>query len=73
MAADRAPPDPSSPVFEIPSVSSDPNNSHPVTGRTSRVVNGQATPVTDAHGVSTRLKYDPSLDPPFVVVTSMPD
>ncbi|MFJ2161558.1 MULTISPECIES: RNase A-like domain-containing protein [unclassified Streptomyces] len=69
------PPQPPSPVFEIPSVSADPDNPlvvNPVTGRTSRVVNDQATPVTDAHGVSTRLKYDPNLDPPFVVVTSMP-
>jgi hypothetical protein len=69
------PPDPPSPVFEVPSVSSDPNDPlavSPVTGRISRVVNDQATSVTDAHGVATRLKYDPNLDPPFVVVTSMP-
>ncbi|MBT2467524.1 hypothetical protein J7E97_06485 [Streptomyces sp. ISL-66] len=34
----------------------------------------QATcPVRDAHGVSTRIKYGPNLNPPFVVVTSMPE
>ncbi|WP_461063055.1 hypothetical protein [Streptomyces pseudoechinosporeus] len=43
-----------------------------MTGRTSVVVNGQATPVTDACGVQTRLGYDASLDPPFAVVTFMP-
>jgi hypothetical protein len=69
------PPTPPSQVFEVSSVgaaANDPLAVAPVTGRTSRVVNGQATPVTDAHGVQTRLSYDPSLDPPFVVVTSMP-
>ncbi|MEH0575255.1 hypothetical protein QBA54_12320 [Streptomyces sp. B21-108] len=69
------PPNPSSQVFEVSAVGPAANNPlavAPVTGRTSRVVNGHATPVTDAHGVQTRLTYDPSLDPPFVVVTSMP-
>ncbi|WP_404959478.1 hypothetical protein [Streptomyces sp. 147326] len=33
----------------------------------------QAGPVRDAHGVSTRLKYDASLNPPFIVATSMPE
>jgi hypothetical protein len=69
------PPTPPTEVFRVSSTS-DPNNPlavSPVTGRTSEVVNGQATPVTDAHGVATRLKYDPSLNPPFVVVTSMPE
>ncbi|MET7567999.1 RNase A-like domain-containing protein [Streptomyces sp. NPDC005492] len=68
------PPVPPSGVFTVNSVS-DANNplaAAPVTGRISNVVNGQATPVTDAHGVSTRLTYDASLDPPFVVTTSMP-
>ncbi|MBZ9641960.1 RNase A-like domain-containing protein [Streptomyces sp. PSKA30] len=69
------PPQPPSKIFEVGSVGPAANNplaASPVTGRTSVVVNGQPTPVTDAHGVQTRLKYDASLDPPFVVVTSMP-
>ncbi|MEV1062030.1 RNase A-like domain-containing protein [Streptomyces sp. NPDC050263] len=69
------PPQPASPIFQVSSVSSDVNNPlavAPVTGRTSRMVNGQAGPVTDAHGVATRLRYDAGLDPPFIVVTSMP-
>ncbi|MGW0709367.1 RNase A-like domain-containing protein [Streptomyces sp. NPDC002643] len=69
------PPTPSSPIFEVSSVNPDPNNRlapREVTGRTSVVVNGQPTAVTDAYGVQTRLRYDASLDPPFVVVTSMP-
>ncbi|MFI7294096.1 RNase A-like domain-containing protein [Streptomyces sp. NPDC050121] len=69
------PPQPASPIFQVNSVSSDVNNPlavTPVTGRTSRMVNGQAGPVTDAHGVATRLRYDAGLDPPFIVVTSMP-
>lgn len=43
-----------------------------VTGRTAPVVNDQPTPPQDAHGVLTVLKYEPNLDPPFVVLTSMP-
>ncbi|MFJ9666354.1 RNase A-like domain-containing protein [Streptomyces sp. NPDC101219] len=43
-----------------------------VTGRTAPVVNDHPTPPQDAHGVSTVLKYEPNLDPPFVVLTSMP-
>ncbi|MFG2030382.1 RNase A-like domain-containing protein [Streptomyces sp. NPDC048825] len=69
------PPQPPSKIFEVSSVgpaANAPLASSPVTGRTSVVVNGQPTPVTDAHGVQTRLKYDASLNPPFVVVTSMP-
>ncbi|MFB7176829.1 RNase A-like domain-containing protein [Streptomyces sp. NPDC056257] len=30
-------------------------------------------PSTMPHGVSTRVKYDPNLNPPFVVLTSMPE
>ncbi|MFF3329162.1 RNase A-like domain-containing protein [Streptomyces sp. NPDC002888] len=67
------PPQPPSKIFEVGSVG---GNGLPgvnqVTGRTSVVSGGQAGPVTDAYGVQTRLKYDASLDPPFVVVTSMP-
>ncbi|MCE0447957.1 hypothetical protein LT493_41515 [Streptomyces tricolor] len=43
-----------------------------VTGRTAPVVNDRPTPPQDAYGVLTVLKYEPSLDPPFVVLTSMP-
>ncbi|MFJ3805019.1 RNase A-like domain-containing protein [Streptomyces sp. NPDC090073] len=43
-----------------------------VTGRTAQVVNDHPTPPKDAHGVLTVLKYEPNLDPPFVVYTSMP-
>ncbi|OIJ65447.1 RNase A-like domain-containing protein [Streptomyces mangrovisoli] len=43
-----------------------------VTGRTAPVVNRNPTPARNAYGVSTVLKYEPSLDPPFVVLTSMP-
>ncbi|WP_433571207.1 RNase A-like domain-containing protein [Streptomyces sp. CA-251247] len=67
------PPSPLTDVFVVDSVPNlGPMPGPPVTGRISGVVNHQPTPVTDAHGVSTRLKYDPDLDPPFVVVTSMP-
>ncbi len=43
-----------------------------VTGRTAEVVNNAVTLPKDAHGVSTVLKYEPKLKPPFVVYTSMP-
>ncbi|MET7712430.1 RNase A-like domain-containing protein [Streptomyces sp. NPDC005407] len=67
------PPAKPSEVFVVSSVPSQgPVAGQAVTGRVSDVVNNQATPVKDAHGVATRLKYDPNLNPPFVVVTSMP-
>ena len=67
------PPAKPSKVVDVATVPSEgPLTGSPVTGRISDVVNGQAAPVRDAHGVATRLKYDPSLNPPFVVVTSMP-
>ncbi|MFJ9628688.1 RNase A-like domain-containing protein [Streptomyces sp. NPDC101175] len=70
------PPQPPSQVFEVGTVNPAGNNPpaiSPVTGRTSvRDSNGQPSPVVDAYGVQTRLKYDASLVPPFVVVTSMP-
>ncbi|MFG2718125.1 RNase A-like domain-containing protein [Streptomyces sp. NPDC048416] len=70
------PPTPPAQVFTVSEVrqtaSQSPYAAVPVTGSTSIVVGGHATPVKDAHGVQTRLKYDPSLTPPFVVVTSMP-
>ncbi|MGA4842431.1 RNase A-like domain-containing protein [Streptomyces sp. G45] len=58
--------------FKVPSVVDGPVGAPVVTGRTAPVVNGHPTPPKDAHGVSTVLKYEPSLDPPFVVLTSMP-
>ncbi|MFI1162456.1 RNase A-like domain-containing protein [Streptomyces sp. NPDC020801] len=71
------PPQPPSKLFEVSTVNPAANvapgvATRPVTGRTSVVVGGHPTPVTDAYGVQTRLKYDGSLNPPFVVVTSMP-
>jgi hypothetical protein len=71
------PPQPPSKIFEVSTVNPAANQApgvavRPVTGRTSVVVGGHPTPVTDAYGVQTRLKFDDSLNPPFVVVTSMP-
>jgi hypothetical protein len=43
-----------------------------VTGRGTALVDGQLTEVRDTKGVSLRLMHDPSLDPPFVVFSSMP-
>jgi hypothetical protein len=58
--------------FEVPSVTGGTPGAAIVTGRTAEVVNDRPTPPKDAHGVMTVLKYEPSLDPPFVVLTSMP-
>ncbi|MEU9269249.1 RNase A-like domain-containing protein [Streptomyces sp. NPDC048251] len=58
--------------FSVDAVPSGPLGIPAVTGRTAPVVNDQATPPQDAHGVLTVLKYEPNLDPPFVVLTSMP-
>ncbi|MFJ6662156.1 RNase A-like domain-containing protein [Streptomyces sp. NPDC091377] len=58
--------------FFVDSVPSGPMGVPAVTGRTAPVVDDAPTPPRDAHGVSTVLKYEPSLDPPFVVLTSMP-
>ncbi|MFF0744293.1 RNase A-like domain-containing protein [Streptomyces sp. NPDC004111] len=46
-----------------------------VTGRTVGVdgATGRVEPARDTHGVTSRLKYDPSLNPPFVVYTSAPE
>lgn len=67
------PPNPPTDVFTVDLVPNQGPLSGPaVTGRNSRVVNDQATPVKDVYGVQTRLKWDPDLNPPFVVVTSMP-
>ncbi|MFB7656199.1 MULTISPECIES: RNase A-like domain-containing protein [unclassified Streptomyces] len=43
-----------------------------VTGRGTSLVDGKITEVQDTKGVSLRLVYNPSLDPPYVVFTSMP-
>jgi hypothetical protein len=58
--------------FEVPSVTGGTPGASVVTGRTAEVVNDRPTSPKDAHGVMTVLKYEPSLDPPFVVLTSMP-
>ncbi|MFF8322472.1 RNase A-like domain-containing protein [Streptomyces bobili] len=69
----KGPPDPGARRdFSVDVVSSGPLGVPAVTGRTAPVVNDQATPPQDAHGVLTVLKYEPNLDPPFVVLTSMP-
>lgn len=45
-----------------------------MTGRSSEKASASyAGPVHDVHGVSTRIKYDPNLNPPFVILTSMPE
>ncbi|MFI1510515.1 RNase A-like domain-containing protein [Streptomyces sp. NPDC020597] len=58
--------------FSVNSVSSGLQGMSTVTGRTAPVVNDRATPPRDAYGVLSVLKYEPNLDPPFVVLTSMP-
>ncbi|MFE7140233.1 RNase A-like domain-containing protein [Streptomyces sp. NPDC057644] len=44
-----------------------------VTGRTVQVLDGQVGPAKDTFGVTTRLRYDSNLNPPFVVYTSAPE
>ncbi|MFE1844519.1 RNase A-like domain-containing protein [Streptomyces sp. NPDC059515] len=66
------PPSPPKREFSVPSVDNGGPSAPVVTGRTAAVVNNHPTPPADAYGVSTVLKYEPSLDPPFVVLTSMP-
>ncbi|MFD5652085.1 hypothetical protein [Streptomyces sp. NPDC127039] len=43
-----------------------------MTGRGTSLVDGKITEVQNTKGVSLRLMYDPSLDPPYVVFSSMP-
>ncbi|MEU2128991.1 hypothetical protein [Streptomyces sp. NPDC018352] len=43
-----------------------------VTGRGTMLVDGKVTEVRDTKGVSLRLMYEPDLNPPFVVFSSMP-
>ncbi|MGV4985045.1 RNase A-like domain-containing protein [Streptomyces sp. NRAIS4] len=69
----KAPPKPGdTEEFTVGSVDTGNHAIPVVTGRTAQVVNDHPTPPKDAHGVSTVLKYEPNLDPPFVVYTSMP-
>ncbi|WP_328393913.1 hypothetical protein OHS70_04595 [Streptomyces sp. NBC_00390] len=69
------PPQPPTKPFSVPSVPNEGPLAGPtVTGRSSKAVDDfTAGPVQDVHGVTTRLKYDPNLDPPFVVLTSAPE
>ncbi|MEH0547209.1 hypothetical protein QA802_30205 [Streptomyces sp. B21-105] len=69
---ENPPPDPLKNEFSVPSVTDGVLGSPVVTGRTAPVVGSNPTQPRDAHGVLTILKYEPSLDPPFVVLTSMP-
>ncbi|MFH8803646.1 RNase A-like domain-containing protein [Streptomyces sp. NPDC017936] len=66
------PPTPLKEEFSVPSVTDGSVGAPVVTGRTAPVVNNHPTSPKDAHGVLTVLKYEPNLDPPFVVLTSMP-
>ncbi|MFD9868661.1 RNase A-like domain-containing protein [Streptomyces niveus] len=43
-----------------------------VTGRGTALVDGKVTDVQETKGVSLRLMYEPGLNPPFVVFSSMP-
>ncbi|MGW1327112.1 RNase A-like domain-containing protein [Streptomyces antibioticus] len=69
---ENPPPDPLKEDFSVASVTGGGPAVPVITGRTAPVVNGHPTPPQDAHGVVTVLKYEPGLDPPFVVLTSMP-
>ncbi|SDK74449.1 RNase A-like domain-containing protein [Streptomyces indicus] len=63
-------------VIDVPSVPNEgPLAGSAVTGRTviADKDNGTVSPAADAHGVTTRLKYDEDLDPPFAVYTSAPE
>ncbi|MEU5163096.1 RNase A-like domain-containing protein [Streptomyces sp. NPDC020875] len=71
----QGPPVPSTAIgeeFTVDSIPAGPLGMPEVTGRTAPVVNDAPTPPKDAYGVSVILKYKPDLDPPFVVLTSMP-
>ncbi|MCX4693879.1 RNase A-like domain-containing protein [Streptomyces sp. NBC_01408] len=60
----------------VPSVPTEgPSTAPTVTGKTVTVdtVTGTVRPAQDTHGVTSRLKYDPNLNPPFVVYTSAPE
>ncbi|MEU6861793.1 RNase A-like domain-containing protein [Streptomyces sp. NPDC046876] len=70
------PPQPPSKPFKVPSVPTEgPLNAPTVTGRTVMVDDATQTvrPAANAYGVVTKLKYDPNLNPPFVILTSAPE
>ncbi|WP_200301934.1 RNase A-like domain-containing protein [Streptomyces adelaidensis] len=70
----KNPPPPKDLVIGVPSVPHEgPLTGSAVTGRTVQVVDGKVVPAADSLGVTTRLKYDPNLNPPFVVYTSAPE
>ncbi|MFF2021691.1 RNase A-like domain-containing protein [Streptomyces sp. NPDC058171] len=60
-------------AFSVASIPSGPLGAPAPTGRTAETVDDQATAPKDAYGVTTVLRYEPSLKPPFVVLTSMPE
>ncbi|MEV7615735.1 RNase A-like domain-containing protein [Streptomyces sp. NPDC089799] len=61
-------------VVDVPSVQGEgPLTSPAVTGRSVRVDGTDILPAENTHGVRTKLKYDPGLNPPFVVLTSQPE
>ncbi|MFE2974104.1 RNase A-like domain-containing protein [Streptomyces sp. NPDC059258] len=70
------PPPPKDLSIEVDSVPSEgPLSGATVTGRTIAVDRDTQTvqPARDTHGLTTRLRYDPNLNPPFVVYTSAPE
>ncbi|MFD8664667.1 RNase A-like domain-containing protein [Streptomyces microflavus] len=72
----KNPPPPKDLSIEVASVPSEgPLVGPTVTGRTIAVDRESNTvqPARDTHGLTTRLKYDPNLNPPFVVHTSAPE
>ncbi|MFH9741227.1 RNase A-like domain-containing protein [Streptomyces roseolus] len=67
--------DPPRPMAEFDTVSvpqMGPLTGDAVTGRGTTLVDGKPTDVRDTRGVSLRLMYEPDLNPPFVVFSSMP-
>lgn len=61
-------------TIKTPDIPTEGPLNHPtVTGRSVQVKDGVILPAEDAHGVTTKLKYDPNLNPPFVVYTSAPE
>ncbi|MFF7402176.1 RNase A-like domain-containing protein [Streptomyces murinus] len=69
---ENRPPKPPREEFTVGSVDTGNHAIPVVTGRTTKVANNTLVAPEDAYGVLTVLKYEPDLDPPFVVLTSMP-
>ncbi|CAM5405346.1 RNase A-like domain-containing protein [Streptomyces avidinii] len=68
------PPQPQTKPFRVSTVPIEgPLNTPTVTGRTVTVEDVKITSPKDTHGVIVKLKYDPSLNPPFIVYTSAPE